>query len=148
MRLVALGMAAILAGWAMPAAAQKEEPVRGFEGACASDSEIAGSAYSCNAMILVRIVPDGPQAMLIFATQGDDGSTMRSLGGSLDASGALVVDGIQLKAGDRTPFTGRCTFKRSGREIKAVRCDATENGGSGRTVKIDFTVKREIGTKP
>ena len=146
MRLVALGMAAILAGWAMPAAAQKEEPVRGFEGACASDSEVAGSPYSCNAMILVRIAPDGPQALLIFATRGDDGSTMRSVGGSFDASGALVVDGIQLKAGDRTPFTGSCTSKRSGRETKAVRCAATEDGGSGRTVTIEFKVSHEIKT--
>ena len=146
MRVIALGFAAMLAGWAMPAAAQSE-PIRNFEGACSGDSKVGGAAYVCNAMIYAQIDPQGARIMLMFAQKGDDSRPMIAIGGDLNASGTLVIDGIQLTAGDRTPFSGNCAFKRSGSTVKSVRCTATESGGSGRTVSVDFSVSSEFKPK-
>ncbi len=147
MRVIALGVAAMLAGWAMPAAAQgKEQPIRAFEGRCSSDSRVAGNPYPCDLLVQARIDPKGPNLMLMFAKKGDDAVPMIGIGGKLDGSGSLIVDGVQFRAGDRIPFDGSCAFTRSGRKITAVRCTATEKGGEGRTILIDFPVTTELKT--
>lgn len=144
MRGIAFGFAVVAASWVLPAAAQKEEPVRGFEGACSADSVVAGKPFACDMLVYLRIDPNGSRAAVVFGRKGD-GDSLTTLGGNFDASGnTLVLDGVQLKAGERTPFTGSCVFTRGGREIKAVRCEAIEADGQGRMVKIDFTVTSEI----
>lgn len=162
MRAIALGMAAIAAGWAVPAAAQEEptiaakgirigpvsgggpkSEVRAYDGRCEGGTEVAGKPFSCRTMIRAQVDIMATNVSLLFTQRSDEGGQLVGLGGRMRARGTLVIDSVQL-SGASFPATGKCVVTRKRGKIRAVHCAAAETGGSGRSVQIDFTVASEL----
>lgn len=160
----ALIMAAMLVGGVMPAAAQEtpveaEEPTitikgfrtgpvsgggpkgdsRAYDGRCESGSEVAGTPFTCRTMIRSQFDIMSTEVILFFTQRSDEGGQSLGLGGRMRAGGIIVIDSVQL-SGAFFPATGTCLLTRKRGKIKTVNCTATETGGSGRIVRIIFTV--------
>jgi hypothetical protein len=146
MRGLAIGFAVVLAGGALPAAAQKaDKPEMSlFDGACASTSSVAGSPFTCDAALVTTINQGIDGQIVIFMTKVEGGGGIIGIGGVKDPDGSLRVQSVQYKPGEPVGATGNCAFTRKGRKVKAMRCETvTGSGGDERRSVIEFTAISE-----
>ncbi|MEZ0244592.1 MAG: hypothetical protein ACAH11_14550 [Sphingomonas sp.] len=143
MRGFAIGFAVILACWALPASAQKTE-MSLFDGACATESNIAGTPFGCELMVSTNIDQGYDGVVLVFMHKTEGGGGMIAIGGVRDPDGTLRAQTVQYRPGEPVAATGDCAFTRKGRKIKSVRCTVvTGSGADERRSTIEFTPTRE-----
>jgi len=143
MRGIAIGIAVVLASWAMPVAAQKQILTL-FDGACSAESNLGdGAPFVCNSALMSSYSELNNRVAIVFLEK--TGSTpVIGVSGVMNVDGNMRVDGVQYEVGKLIPATGRCAFTRKGRKIRAMHCEAATGApGSERRPTIEFTVTRE-----